>query len=911
MWRGATEKMGANMKPEFSLGSTLRVKEASGFDELFDIVREATQQLKHEAARLNIAASDDPAETIWYRGVPRQEFGLIPSLLRFDKGFQHERDLYERFLEHRSGFVENSIPCKHGWDALFEMQHYFIPTRLLDWSSSFGVALHFALHGDVPRKKPCIWILHPGILNRKASDKGPHQIPSSALSRSDLDTLISYEQYLREKTTINKLPIAMIPEAIFPRLRAQRGRFTIHGEEKAGIETLCPEAVQAIYLDDTAIDNIKDRVKMLGVDSISMFPDHAGLADFLKRRYSLTKISESATLASQIRSVWHDVHSLLALTSSGHRSPGSVAIPGIENCAVSSDFIARDDDRAQLADFEQWLVNSREGSVHFVTGKAGSGKTNYILNLILSHKLYDSNTVIWFPLFRFDRKKALLENLCQTPYATNDNPSVRTAISELLSRSDTILILDGLDELSKLQGREAAADLWQAVQQQRKDSSSPKVVIVCRDDIFANLNKEIFGAGSECIHRLSKLSHEGVLERYPGTHESTIELLMEFPIFIRLLDGKQPDPFPENAAKLFLFIISNQMADWQGGLQRLGQLAQRMLDNRRDYLKDNEFRDFPASMDSFLTRPRFLIKEKNGDIRFLHHNVREFVLGWNVRDALIGNNTAATNMLASTCNLDYVGVEIFRAVSELGGVPEWNKAKKTWSTLPARSSSKNNFAWGAFESAGDLGIASHHQRDDVIAWILELLDRPIDGRDRDVSFQTKYNAVRCLERLHPSAPSEYWRWITQYWRNTGSSASGRPTLIYGYAVRGFQRPILEVHTTPPMWFPDQESRIGYRDKLQKEISSLLLRKIHQFSEFAEITDNARYLLVNMSHAIIRWFDPESGFEDCRELDELLRHLDEDSRKNLCLARWYWLDPALNGTGVTKKIAQDGVLHVYA
>src|SRR5207248_677655 len=86
---------------------------------------------------------------LWFRGNGRNQFKLVPTLYRHpNKKSEGELRKLERELMAR--FRQRSIPyhsrdLRDDWDALFFMQHYGVPTRLLDWTENPLVALHFAL----------------------------------------------------------------------------------------------------------------------------------------------------------------------------------------------------------------------------------------------------------------------------------------------------------------------------------------------------------------------------------------------------------------------------------------------------------------------------------------------------------------------------------------------------------------------------------------------------------------------------------------------------------------------------------------------------------------------------------------------------------------------------------------------
>ena len=81
----------------------------------------------------------------WYRGVSHAKYELIPKVYR-DRLWERHED-YEWWLcvdfENRA---RPFIPNHHdysAWDWYFTMQHYGLPTRLLDWTKGSLIALYF------------------------------------------------------------------------------------------------------------------------------------------------------------------------------------------------------------------------------------------------------------------------------------------------------------------------------------------------------------------------------------------------------------------------------------------------------------------------------------------------------------------------------------------------------------------------------------------------------------------------------------------------------------------------------------------------------------------------------------------------------------------------------------------------
>jgi hypothetical protein len=93
---------------------------------------------------------------------------LSPGLLRFPNGLAREQTLFVEFKNRGAELLNGND--NGDWQILTQMQHYGVPTRLLDWTDRLAVALFFALMGA--KDDPCLWVLNPFLLSAKATASG-------------------------------------------------------------------------------------------------------------------------------------------------------------------------------------------------------------------------------------------------------------------------------------------------------------------------------------------------------------------------------------------------------------------------------------------------------------------------------------------------------------------------------------------------------------------------------------------------------------------------------------------------------------------------------------------------------------------------------------------------------------------
>ena len=106
------------------------------------------------------------AGSVWYRGQGRSIWSLTPGYLRLNNP-PSESTFLKRFKQSAAMLIQTSP--KESFDWLFLMQHYGVPTRLLDWSESPLVALYFAVEDSSDRdEEAALWSLRPSELNKNA-----------------------------------------------------------------------------------------------------------------------------------------------------------------------------------------------------------------------------------------------------------------------------------------------------------------------------------------------------------------------------------------------------------------------------------------------------------------------------------------------------------------------------------------------------------------------------------------------------------------------------------------------------------------------------------------------------------------------------------------------------------------------
>lgn len=236
------------------------------------------------AGVLGVSRSLPEGSFLWYRGHPKVEYKLLPSLLRDGRSsedvFEREKRLLTRFRQRSLPFWPAGYP-QNDWEHLFAMQHHGVPTRLLDWSENLFVSAHFALNsGEVDR--PVVWCIDPISWNRATPVLSEYGTHIHVLTTSDDES----EPYRPEASRRRlKSPVAIFGTHNSNRIVAQRGTFMVWGEDARELEASAADSAACVWRFELEGDPAKLRAELngLGFAESMIYPELTSLAAELSR----------------------------------------------------------------------------------------------------------------------------------------------------------------------------------------------------------------------------------------------------------------------------------------------------------------------------------------------------------------------------------------------------------------------------------------------------------------------------------------------------------------------------------------------------------------------------------------------------------------------------------------------------
>jgi hypothetical protein len=170
-----------------------------------------------------------------------------------------------------------------GWDHLFFMQHYGIPTRALDWSWSEMQALWFAIEDyssdqEKEAMTPVVWALDVNRLNEEEDNwefSGSIDPIWIGTAYEDGENY-SFRDHVSNSYKFNFDLVAVASTGTNERLRTQNGLFTIFGDCYDSLESSNAKTLTRLQITPACADEARKIFRGSGMNHATMYPDLQG-----------------------------------------------------------------------------------------------------------------------------------------------------------------------------------------------------------------------------------------------------------------------------------------------------------------------------------------------------------------------------------------------------------------------------------------------------------------------------------------------------------------------------------------------------------------------------------------------------------------------------------------------------------
>lgn len=229
-----------------------------------------------------------------YRGMPDASFKMTTSLSRNCK--EHQKYLESAILNNFSKYAVINEPdiSRSVWDQMICGQHNGLPTRLLDWSHSALVGLHFSTTehdlGDMEKHDSVVWRIDMDEMYSLLPDRYRSVIEESKTTIFSVDMLLritnSPDQY--DIDMGNQAMVIIEPPSTIQRIVSQYSFFSIIPMGMTDIESFLEQRTNNTvkYIIDSSLRwRVRDMLDQLNMSERTVYPGLEGLSKWIARHY--------------------------------------------------------------------------------------------------------------------------------------------------------------------------------------------------------------------------------------------------------------------------------------------------------------------------------------------------------------------------------------------------------------------------------------------------------------------------------------------------------------------------------------------------------------------------------------------------------------------------------------------------
>jgi hypothetical protein len=234
-----------------------------------------------------------------FRGNSRLDHTLASSLVRLSRPgvdvHRLELALLRNFRKyaHEQGAAADSI-----WDWLALGQHRGLPTRLLDWTYSPLVALHFVTEDPVEFDEDgVVWCVNFVEANKRLPRKLRRILEGEGSDTLTVEMLGGFET-LRDFDALGRVPFVVFvePPAVDTRILNQLSLFSLMSTPTATLDDWLhehPELWRRVVVPARLKWEIRDKLDQANINERVLFPGLDGISRWLARYYTPTGVQRT------------------------------------------------------------------------------------------------------------------------------------------------------------------------------------------------------------------------------------------------------------------------------------------------------------------------------------------------------------------------------------------------------------------------------------------------------------------------------------------------------------------------------------------------------------------------------------------------------------------------------------------
>lgn len=227
-----------------------------------------------------------------YRGMPDAASDLRPSLMRL-AGEREVSKLEGHLLRNFRKYAHaDSAAGDAIWNWLALAAHHGLPTRLLDWTYSPFVALHFAT-ADISQydRDAVIWCVNHGETNRRLPRELRKELDTEGSNVFTVDILNNVARSLQELERLSSEPFVVFlePPSLDDRIVNQFALFSLMSTPTQAVDVWFAshgDVARRIVVPSALKWEVRDKLDQAGITERVLFPGLDGLTAWLTRYYT-------------------------------------------------------------------------------------------------------------------------------------------------------------------------------------------------------------------------------------------------------------------------------------------------------------------------------------------------------------------------------------------------------------------------------------------------------------------------------------------------------------------------------------------------------------------------------------------------------------------------------------------------